>query len=92
MATAGPSSSLPAGAPRNRKRSTYVWKRTGRCLIPPMKLERSRSGGPSDSILGDALRTSSSNSTCDLHAGQLRAEAEVRTAAAERDVRVRDRG
>ncbi len=68
-----------------------MWKRTGRCLMPPMKFERRRSGGAERLDVGDP-RDQLLEQHVDLHAGELGAEAEVRTAAAEGDVRVRVAG
>ena len=61
---------------------------SGMCLIPLMKLERRRLTGAGELDVGEAVEDLVEHHT-DLHAGQVRAEAEVRAAAAERDVLVR---
>ena len=64
---------------------------TGMCLIPPMKLERRICGLPCHVHVGDAPHNLVENEA-QLHPGQVGAEAEVGSATAEGDVRVRGRG
>ena len=56
--------------------------------MPAMKFERSRATGPASSMSG-SRRSNSSNITLNLEPRQVRAEAEVRAAGPEGDVRVR---
>ena len=58
------------------------------CLMPAMKFDRSGSASPVRSSVGHALRHLLEQHV-DLHAGEVHAEAVVRTAAAETDVLVR---
>ena len=64
---------------------------TGMCLMPPMKFDSSRSGSPASCMSGRRV-TSSVRISLSSMRGQVGAEAEVRAAAAERDVRVRVAG
>ena len=63
---------------------------TGMCLIPAMKLERSGGASPIELEHRHAARHLLEQHV-DLHPGEVRAEAVVRTTATEADVLVRDR-
>ena len=62
-------------------------RRTGRCLMPPMKFERSRSGSPSDSRTGTRAASSSNSSLISRRASWAPRQ-KCGPAAPEGDVRV----
>jgi len=61
---------------------------TGRCLGPEMKFDASHSAGPAGGHIGQS-RQQLAQQRLDLDAGDVRAEAEVRSATTERDLVVR---
>ncbi len=82
-------SSLAAEAPRPSRRCAGPGaNRTGTCFGPEMKVDGSHSAAPAGSMPGSLVMVSRNIAWISI-ACDVRAEAEVRPAAAERDVLVR---